>query len=80
MGSGDADGLIREVIDAHGGATLWSGLIALEAELSAWGFLFTAKWRRRLHRVRVWASIREPRFVFHDHLGRVGPASRGAVA
>ena len=61
-----ASELVREVVEAHGGAALWARLEALEAEISAWGFLFPAKRRRPLRHVRVWASTREPHFMFHD--------------
>lgn len=58
--------LLHEVIDAHGGMDYWSGLEALDAEISASGFLFTAKRRPVLKRVRVRAATREARFSFLD--------------
>jgi len=61
-----AAALVQKAIEAHGGASLWNALTGLEAEISAWGFLFAVKRRHALNRVRVWASTREPRFVFHD--------------
>ncbi len=61
--------LVEEIIEAHGGAALWSSLGVLEAEISAWGFLFTAKRRPTLKRVVVSASTREPRLAFHDFPG-----------
>lgn len=57
---------LHEVIDAHGGMERWNGIEALDAEISASGFLFTAKQRPVLHRVRVRAETREPRFTFLD--------------
>jgi hypothetical protein len=63
----DSDGILDNVIAAHGGAGFWNGLSGLEAELSVDGFLFTTKRRRPLRRMRVWASTTEPRFVFHDY-------------
>jgi hypothetical protein len=58
--------IIKDVIDAHGGFALWDSLIALEAEISAWGLLFTMKRQPVLNRIRVRASTREPRFAFFD--------------
>ena len=61
------DELIREVVRAHGGADLWRGLEAVEAVISARGFLFSAKRRPTLERVRMRASTREPHFTFFDY-------------
>jgi hypothetical protein len=61
--------LVQEIIEAHGGVALWSSLAALEAEISAWGFLFTAKRRPALNRVVVAASTREPQLEFRDFPG-----------
>jgi hypothetical protein len=61
-----AEQLISEAIEAHGGASRWSALSGLDAEISAWGFLFTAKRRAQLAHAHVWASTREPHFIFHD--------------
>jgi hypothetical protein len=57
---------IKAAIAAHGGAERWNQLIAVEATVSAWGFLFTAKRRPVMQRVRVRAWTREIRFAFHD--------------
>jgi len=65
---------IKATIDSHGGAAAWKQLIAVEATVSARGFLFTAKRRPVLQRVRVRASAREVRFAFHD-FPRVGETS-----
>jgi hypothetical protein len=62
----EAKVLVHEIIEAHGGAALWNNLAALEAEISAWGFLFTAKRRPPLERVVVSAWTRKPRLKFHD--------------
>lgn len=35
--------LIKKIIDAHGGAKYWNTLEALDADISAKGFLFTTK-------------------------------------
>ncbi len=57
---------LHEVIDAHGGMDYWNSLEALEMEISASGFLFTAKRRPILRRVRMRADTREPRCAFFD--------------
>jgi len=62
----DAIKIVRESVEAHGGLDYWNSLEALEAEISAGGFLFTAKRRPVLHHVRMRASTREPRFWFFD--------------
>jgi len=58
--------LLQRVIAAHGGLDYWNGLEALDAEISASGFLFTAKRRPRLRHCRMRAWTREPRFAFYD--------------
>jgi hypothetical protein len=58
--------IIKEILDAHGGADYWRSLEAIEAEISAWGFLFKAKRVPVLNRVWVRALTREPRFTFFD--------------
>ena len=58
--------IVHEAIEAHGGMDYWSSIGALEAEISASGFLFTAKQRPVLHRVRMRAVTDEPRFTFFD--------------
>ena len=57
---------LNEAIDAHGGMDYWNSLEALEAEISASGFLFTAKRRPILRHVRMRAATCEPRFTFFD--------------
>lgn len=59
--------LIDAAIAAHGGEEFWRGLGGLEAQLSASGFLFSAKGRPVLRHARMWASATEPRFVFYDY-------------
>jgi len=65
----EAKVLVQEIIEAHGGLALWNSLEVLEAEISVWGFLFTAKRRPTLERVVVSASTREPRLAFRDFPG-----------
>jgi hypothetical protein len=58
--------ILHEAIEAHGGMAYWNSLTAIEAEISAGGFLFTAKRRPVLRRVRMRASTTGPRFAFLD--------------
>ena len=58
--------IVHESVEAHGGLDYWNSLEALEAEISAGGFLFTAKRWPVLRHVRMRASTREPRFLFLD--------------
>jgi hypothetical protein len=60
--------VLERALAAHGGENLWRGLDGLEAQLSASGFLFSAKGRLPLRHMRMWASATEPRFTFFDYL------------
>ncbi len=62
----DPASLLHDVVAAHGGIDRWNGLDALDAVISASGFLFTAKRRPVLDHVRMRAWTREPRFAFYD--------------
>ncbi|OGP76490.1 MAG: hypothetical protein A2V86_06740 [Deltaproteobacteria bacterium RBG_16_49_23] len=62
----DAIKIVHESVEAHGGLDYWNSLEALEAEISAGGFLFTAKRRPVLRHVRMRAAAHEPRFSFFD--------------
>jgi hypothetical protein len=62
----DPAALVKDVIEAHGGMALWHGLETLEADISAWGLLFTMKRQPVLDHVRVRASARSPGFTFLD--------------
>jgi hypothetical protein len=66
MNPADPQRFIMEVIEAHGGASYWNNLEKIEAEISASGFLFTAKRRPILDHVRVHAYAHEPRLTFFD--------------
>jgi hypothetical protein len=66
MVTANAKQFLHEAIEAHGGMNYWSGLGAIEVVISANGFLFTAKRRPVLRRVRMRADTREPRFSFFD--------------
>jgi len=63
----DIQHLIDNVIAAHGGATLWQSLTAIDAVLSADGFLFTTKRRPPLVRMRVRAATDAMQFTFYDY-------------
>jgi hypothetical protein len=67
MSGAQAEKIVQEAIEAHGGMTLWNSTESLDVEISARGFLFTAKRRPVLRRVRMRASTREPRFFLFDH-------------
>jgi hypothetical protein len=58
--------ILHEIIEAHGGMAYWNGIGALDLEISARGFLFTAKRRPALNHVRMRAYTYEPRFTFFD--------------
>jgi hypothetical protein len=66
MSDANAMKIVHEAIEAHGGMDYWNSLEALEMDISASGFLFTAKRRPALRRVRMKAATREPRFAFFD--------------
>jgi len=66
MVAANAMRIVNEAIEAHGGMDYWNSLGALDAVISARGFLFLAKRRPVLHRVRMRASTTEPRFAFLD--------------
>jgi hypothetical protein len=63
----DPASLLQSVIAAHGGIDRWNALEAVDAEISASGFLFTVKRRPPLRHVRMRAWTREPRFAFYDY-------------
>ena len=67
MDAANTTKIMQEVIAAHGGMDHWNGLEALDAEISASGFLFTAKRRPALRRVRMRADTCEPRFAFFNY-------------
>jgi len=67
MSGSDVQKIVAKVVEAHGGASRWHKLEAIEAIISVRGFLFKAKRRPTLSRVRIRASIREPKFTFFDY-------------
>ena len=64
---GDGREVVNKVIETHGGAARWHSLEAVEALISVRGFLFAVKRRPILDRISVWASTRQPSFVFYDY-------------
>ena len=58
--------LLDRILAAHGGIETWNSFEAVDAVISASGFLFTARQRPVLDHVRVRAWTREPRFAFYD--------------
>jgi hypothetical protein len=66
MVAANAMQIVHEAIEAHGGMDYWNSFDAIDTEISARGFLFTAKQRPVLRRVRMRAATREPRFTFFD--------------
>ena len=58
--------ILDRILAAHGGIDTWNSLEAIDAVISASGFLFTAKQRPALDHVRMRAWTREPRFAFYD--------------
>lgn len=66
MNLSDAQRLVMEVIEAHGGESYWNKLEAIDAEISASGFIFTAKHRPVLRHVHMRAYAHKPHFTFFN--------------
>ncbi len=62
----EAEAILQRSIAAHGGMKYWNALEAIEADISASGFLFTAKHCTPLNHVRMRASVKDPKFSFLD--------------
>ena len=67
MSGNDVQKIVQKIVEAHGRASRWRQLEAVEAIISVRGFLFKAKRRPILNRVRIRASTREPKFTFYDY-------------
>ena len=67
MASNDLSKILQKVIQAHGSISRWQDLAGLEAVISVRGFLFKAKRRPILNRIRVRASTHKPKFIFYDY-------------
>ncbi len=59
--------MLDRILDAHGGLTYWRTLSAIEIDMSARGFLFTAKGVPVQRHARMVLSTREPHVVIHDY-------------
>lgn len=58
---------LTEIIDAHGGQAYWNSLDSIEIEMSASGFLFTAKGVPPLSHVRMTLCTTRPEVSIHDY-------------
>jgi hypothetical protein len=58
---------LAEIIDAHGGRAYWDSLDSIEIEISARGFLFTAKGVQPLSHVRMTLCTTRPEVSIHDY-------------
>jgi hypothetical protein len=58
--------ILDRILAAHRGIDTWNSFEAIDAVISASGFLLTAKQRPVLDHVRMRAWTREPRFAFYD--------------
>ncbi len=67
MSSLDPRTLILEAVEAHGGLERWNGLEAIEAEVSAAGLVFVARWRLPLRRVWLRLATRQPAVEAYDY-------------
>ena len=61
---------LGRIFDAHGGLDYWRSLSSIDVEISAWGFLFTAKRITPQRHARLTISTREPHVVLHDYPSR----------
>jgi hypothetical protein len=59
--------LLTKIIDAHGGLAYWRSLDSIEIEISACGFLFTAKGVKPLDHVRMTVCTTRPEVIMHDY-------------
>lgn len=61
------DSIGQEILAAHGGAALWGQLQGLDVELSASGFLFTAKRIAPRPALRVSVQVQPMEVILHDY-------------
>jgi hypothetical protein len=59
--------VLSTIFDAHGGLDYWRSLSSIDVEISAWGFLFTAKRINPQRHAHLTISTREPKVVLHDY-------------
>lgn len=67
---------LDRILQAHGGLDYWRTLSSIDLEMSARGFLFTAKHVPVQRRVHVSISTREPEVVLYDY---PAPGQRGVL-
>lgn len=58
---------LTRILDAHGGWEYWQSLSAIDVEMSARGFLFTAKRITPVRHLRLTVDTRSPDVVTHDY-------------
>lgn len=58
---------LDRILDAHGGLAYWRSLTSVELEMSASGFLFTAKRVAPQNHVHLTVRTRIPEVVLHDY-------------
>lgn len=58
---------LTKIIEAHGGQDYWNSLASIEIEMSAGGFLFTAKGVKPLSHVRMTLCTTRPEVFMHDY-------------
>lgn len=61
------DAVVEHILDAHGGSAYWDTLTGIEVDMSARGFLFTAKGIAPLRHHRLTVSTRGPEAVMWDY-------------
>jgi len=65
-----------DILAAHGGMAYWRSLSSIDLEMSARGFLFTAKRVRPQRHVRLSINTRKPEVTLHDY---PAPGQRAVV-
>ena len=58
---------LSTIFDAHGGLDYWRSLSAIDIEISAFGFLFTAKRVPAQHHARLTINTRKPETILWDY-------------
>jgi hypothetical protein len=58
---------LGRIFGAHGGLDYWRSLSSIDVEISAWGFLFTAKRITPQRHARLTISTQEQKVVLHDY-------------
>lgn len=59
--------ILDDILDAHGGLDYWQSLSSVDVEMSARGFLFTAKHVPPQRHVHLSITTRVPEVVLHDY-------------